>query len=246
MQKKLVIVLAVLFTVQAGFTQVNPDYKSNKKQELEYKILKSDYTDTINNKQEIKSRKNPAISLILSLLVPGTGHLYAGRMDVGKYFITSEAACWLGVIGLDLYGNALRDDSRTYASEHSGLNKEGKDDDYFSNVGNFNSIYDYNNEKLAMGQWDKLYDISTHFWSWDSETSKNIFDKQRKKSERTYNARIIFATALVVNRIVSAISALILTNKQNNVLSGISISSDFISTQKSPYDGIRLNFIKSF
>lgn len=246
MQKKLVIVLAVLLTVQAGFTQVNPDYKSNKKQELEYKILKSDYTDTINHKQEIKNRKNPAISLILSLLVPGTGHLYAGRMDVGKYFITSEAACWLGVIGLDLYGNALRDDSRTYASEHSGLSKEGKDDDYFSNVGNFNSIYDYNNEKLAMGQWEKLYDINTHFWSWDSEASKNIFDKQRKKSERTYNARIIFATGLVVNRIVSAISALILTNKQNNVLSGISFSSDFISSQKSPYDGIRLNFVKSF
>jgi hypothetical protein len=246
MHKKIILIFVLLFTVYSGFAQVNQENTFNKKQELSDNILKLNYKDTINDNEQIKSKKNPAISIILSLLLPGAGHLYAGRMDVGKYFVTSEAACWIGLAGMNLYGNWLRDDSRTFASVHSGLNKEGKDDDYFSNVGSFNSIYEYNNEKLAKGQWDKLYDVNTYFWNWDNELNKNNFDLQRKKSERTYNARVVFATGLIVNRIVSAISALVLTNKQNNFSSGFRFNSEFIGTQNNPYDGLRLNFVKSF
>jgi hypothetical protein len=247
MQKKLVIVLVLLFAVQSAFTQVKTDNNAFLKQELTNKILKSNYKDSINKDEPVTNKKNPAISLFLSLLIPGAGHLYADRMDVGKYFVIAEASCWLGVAGMNLYGNWLRDDSRTYASVHSGLNKDGKDDDYFSNVGNFNSIYDYNNEKLAKGQWEQIYDVNTHFWSWDTEVNKESFDKQRKKSERVYNTRIVFATGLIVNRVVSAISALVLTNKSNkNSSTGIRISSEFIGTKDNPYDGLRLNFVKSF
>jgi hypothetical protein len=246
MQKKIILVLILILSVHIGYTQVKTDNAFNKKQVLSDNILKFNYKDSINKEEQKPNKKNPAISLFLSLLLPGAGHLYTGRMDVGKYFIVSEVSCWLGVAGMSYYGNWLRDDSRTFAAEHSGLNKDGKDDDYYSNVGNFNSIYEYNNEKLAKGQWDKLYNPSTHFWSWDNELNKNNFDLQRKKSERTYNTRIVFATGLIVNRIVSAISALVLTNKFNTSSSGMRINSEFIGTQNNPYDGLRLNFVKSF
>lgn len=247
MLKKLILVLAVIILTQSAFTQVKNSEEFSKKQILSDKILKTGYRDSLNTEQITGNKKNPAISVFLSLLVPGAGHLYAGRMDVGKYFVASEAACWLGVAGLSLYGNWLRDDSRTFASQHSGLNKDGKDDDYFGNVGNFESIYTYNNEKLAKGQWDKIYDVNSHYWSWDNDANRNQFDLQRKKSERTYNTRIVFATGLIVNRLISAISAVILTNKGNNrTSSGIRINSEFIGTKENPYDGLRLNFVKSF
>jgi hypothetical protein len=247
MFKKIIFVLVPLLMIQLSYAQDNADNKFTKKQELTDRILKSNYKDSVEKMETIQNKKNPAISIFLSLLLPGAGHLYAGRMDVGKYFVTSEAACWLGVIGLDLYGNALRDDSRTYASQHAGLNKSGKDDTYYSNVGGFDNIYAYNNDRLAKGQWDQLYDVNSYYWNWDNSTNRNDFDLQRKKSERTYNTRIVFATGLIVNRVISAISALLLTNKiNNNSSSGMRISSDFISTPESKYDGIRLNFIKSF
>jgi hypothetical protein len=247
MLKKLIVVAIILIFAQTSYSQVKSGAEYSKKQVLTDKVLKTEYKDSINTMTVGTNKKNPAISIFLSLLVPGAGHLYAGRMDVGKYFVASEVACWLGVAGLDLYGSWLRDDSRTFASQHSGLNKDGKDDDYFGNVGNFDNIYLYNNEKLAKGQWDKIYDVNTHFWSWDSELNKNQFDLQRKKSERAYNARIIFATGLIVNRLVSAISAVILTNKtNNNSTSSIRINSEFIGTKDNPYDGLRLNFVKSF
>ncbi len=244
--KKILIVFVLLLIIKFSFAQVKAFDISYQKLELTEKIIKQNYKDSLNEQSLKIDKKNPAISLFLSLLIPGAGHLYTDRMDVGKYFVASEVSCWLGIIGLNLYGNYLRDDSRTFASEHSGLNKNGKDDDYFANVGNFNNIFEYNNEKLAKGQYDKLYDVNTHFWNWDSELNRNTFDLQRKKSERTYNTRIVFATGLIVNRVVSAISALVLTNKKNNSSSGIRINSEFIGTHKNPYDGLKLNFVKSF
>jgi len=249
MFKKLIAIAVIILFAQSSFTQVKNSDGYSKKQVLTDRIIKSEYRDSTSNENENVSvnRKNPSVSILLSLLVPGAGHLYAGRMDVGKYFVMSEVACWLGVIGLNQYGNWLRDDSRSFAAQHSGLNKEGKDDDYFGSVGNFSSIYEYNNDKLAKGQWDKIYDVNTHFWNWDNDLNRNNFDLQRKKSERSYNARIIFATGLIVNRLVSAISAIVLTNKaNNNSSSGIRINSEFIGTGDNPYDGLRLNFIKSF
>ena len=247
MFKKIIVTALILIFAQTTFSQIKNGEEFSKKQVLTDKILKSGSRDSVKTETVIKEKKNPSVSILLSLLLPGMGHLYAGRMDVGKYFLASEAACWLGVLSMNLYGNYLRDDSRTFAVEHAGLNKNGKDDDYFSNVGNFQNIYLYNNEKLAKGQWDKIYDVSSYYWNWDNTANMSQFDLQRKKSERVYNNRIIFATGLIVNRLVSAISALIVTNKGNNgTSSGMRFSSEFIGTRNNPYDGLRLNFTQSF
>jgi len=248
MSKIIIALFAILIFAGCSVSQVKDSEEFSKKQVLSDKILKTGYKDSVQSETiNTKDKKNPAVSIMLSLLVPGAGHLYAGRMDVGKYFVASEIACWLGIAGMNLYGNWLRDDSRSFAVQHSGLNKDGKDDDYFGNVGNFDNIYLYNNDKMAKGQWEKIYDVNSHYWSWDNESNKNQFDLQRKKSERVYNNRIIFATGLIVNRLISAISAIVLTNKENNnSSSGIRINSEFTGTKENPYDGLRLNFIKSF
>ena len=239
----ILIILCVNITLAQNNVINNPDIKK----ELTERILK----DTIKNNDvkinSTKSNKSPAVSLLLSLVLPGAGHWYADRLDVGQYFFVSEAACWLGVLGFNLYGNSLRDDSRTFAGVHAGLDKNGKDDNYFSNVGNFNTIYDYNNDKLSKGQYDLLYDVNTSYWSWDNPNSMSAFESQRKKSERVYNDRVIFATGLIVNRIVSAISAFIITNKANKNESGsFRMNSELIRNNRNGYDGLKLNFVKSF
>ena len=193
------------------------------------------------------SKKNPVVSLLLSFVLPGAGHFYAGRMDVGAYFLGTEAALWLGYAGFTVYGNSLQTDSRSFASAHSGLDKNGKPDDFFSNVGNFMSVYDYNNDKLAHGEYDKLYDVNGYFWDWDAQTNQAEFESQRRKSERTFNNRIIFITGVIVNRFVSGISSLVLTNRGNSkITTGLNINTSFTGTPDNPFDGIRLNISKSF
>lgn len=192
-----------------------------------------------------ENKKSVGLAMLLSLLVPGAGHLYIDRMDVGKFFVMGEAASWLGLAGLNIYGDALQDDSRTFASENAGLNKSGKDKDYFANVGNFNNIYDYNNDKLAKGQYSQLYDVNTHYWNWNSTLNRDNFEEQRKKSERVYNSRVIFGTTLIINRVVSAISALILTNKKSDNTKAINIQPELLQKEYG-IDGLKLNISKNF
>lgn len=190
-------------------------------------------------------KKSPAVAGLLSLVLPGAGHYYSGRMDVGSYFLGTDIALWIGLFGVNYYAGIMRDDSRKFASQHAGLTIDGKDDNYFANVGNYLNIYNYNNEKLQSGEYNKMYDINTHFWNWDSPGNQSEFEKQRKRSERTYNLSPIIATGLIINRLVSALSAILLTNKYNNG-SGIGISSDLTKSPFNKIDGIKINLVKSF
>lgn len=219
--------------------QDNPDNLKN----LKTNILKKEIQNTKNINLEISDgSKSPGLSLLLSLLLPGAGHLYAGRMDVGKYFITAEGALWLGLAGINIYGDALRDDSRSFAVVHSGLNKEGKSDDFFADVGNFNNIFEYNNYRLSRGEYDKLYDINGYYWNWDNTSNRENFDEQRRKSESMYNSTKIFTTGMIINRLVSAISAYLITKTDGK----LKVNSEFTGSQHGSVDGFRVNFIRTF
>jgi len=245
MQNKIIFLLILSFlTVSCLFAQdeVTDNYKLTG---LTNTMLKSDikYFDTLDSK--LKDNKSPVISGLLSLVLPGAGHFYTDRMDVGAYFLGADAALWLGLFGVNYYAGIMKDDSRSYASQHAGLDVNGKDDDYFSNIGSYINIYSYNNEKLQSGEYDKMYDINTYFWNWDSPDNQSEFEKQRKRSERTYNISPVIVTGLIINRLVSALSSVLLTNKHNQS-GGIKIHTEITNTPDNRIDGIKLNFVKSF
>lgn len=245
MKNKLKLILFLILISGNLFAQrLTDDQNSSGIQKLRYELSKDSIIENNVSIEPTTNKKSPGLSIILSAILPGAGHFYTGRMDVGAYFLGAEVSMWLGLFGVNYYGNVLRDDSRSFASVHAGLNKDGKDDDYFSNVGSYSNIYQYNNEKLQNGEYDKLYNLNTHFWNWDSQGNLDEFDRQRKKSERTYNLSTIFVTGMIVNRLVSGISALILTNKTNS--NGLKLSSEFITTEKNNIDGIRLKLVTNF
>jgi hypothetical protein len=188
-------------------------------------------------------KKSTGIALVLSLLLPGAGHYYLDRMDVGKYFLGIDAINWIGFAGVNLYADKIYDDARSFSKIHAGISNTGRDDDYFSNVGFYNSIYEYNNDKLARGEFGAIYDISTHYWYWDSQENKNTFESQRKKSERIENTGIIFGTALVVNRLASAISSIFISNSSGNE---VKVTSDIIRNRDNSVDGFMLHLQKNF
>jgi hypothetical protein len=244
MQNKIIFLLILSFTFSCIYAQdeVADNYKITG---LTNTMLRSDIKsfDTLNNK--FKDKKSPVISGLLSLVLPGAGHFYTERMDVGAYFLGADAALWLGLFGVNYYAGILKDDSRSYASQHAGLDVNGKDDDYFSNVGSYINIYSYNNEKLQSGEYDKMYDINTFFWNWDSSDNQSEFEKQRKRSERTYNISPVIVTGLIINRLVSSLSSILLTNKHNES-GGFNIHTEITRTAGNKIDGIKLNFVKSF
>jgi hypothetical protein len=224
---------------------------ADKKAELTYKFLNQKQTSDLNFQDNLTdlqatSEKSSGLAMIMSLVLPGAGHFYIDRMDVGKYFVAGEAASWIGFAGFNIFGDAIRSDSRSYAHQIAGANKNISDDEYYTNIGFYMNIYDYNNDKLARGEYDQLYDVNKFYWYWNSAEEQGTFETQRKKSERMYNKRVIFTTAMIVNRITSAISALILANQQNTLLRNTQLKSELIKGANNTFDGLSLNFIKNF
>lgn len=221
--------------------------KQNRELELTYNILnQSPVSDTLPKTQIKSSGKSGGLAMLLSLVVPGAGHYYLNRMDVGKYFVAGEAASWLGFVGLNIYGDAVKDDARQFAVQYSGANSTITDDEYYTNIGFYRNIFDYNNDKLARGEFDKVYDVEKFYWYWNSADEQGTFETQRKKSERIFNARIIFTTGLIVNRLTSALSALLLANSNTTILRNSKIQTEFLKGANNKIDGMSLTFTKGF
>lgn len=154
------------------------------------------------------ARKSVGLAVIYSLLLPGMGELYAGDYGSGKYFTGADGVLWLGLGAVDLHARSMRDDARTFAALHAGFDPEGKDDTYFVNVGNFDDIYQYNEQVLRDRDAYKLYDpASPAYWKWDSGVNRSVYRDQRVASDGMFNNTRFVVAALVANRVLSAINA---------------------------------------
>lgn len=252
-KKKFVIAAAVIFSLfqfSESYSQNGDLLNKNKSiYNLTEEFLNTNVTKdkvTLNTTQAT-SQKSPALALLLSVILPGAGHFYIDRMDVGKYFFGIDVASWIGYATLDVYGNNVNDDAVTYSVQHAEVtNPDNKDDDYFTNVGSFNNIYEYNDDQLQRGQYGSLYDVNQYYWDWDNVENRNIFESQRKSGERILNTRIVFSSLLIANRVVCGISAYLLTNKPKSKTSSLNIEPEFLYKDDYSFDGVKINLSKNF
>ena len=154
------------------------------------------------------AKKNQALAVVYSLLLPGMGELYADRFDNGRYSLVAEAALWLTYASFQQYGTWLQGDARSFASAHAGAVPSGKDDQFYVNLGNFSNMYDYNDKKLRDRNISEVYDPSQgYFWNWDSDVSRQRFRSLRISSDKVINNSRFVIGAIVVNHILSALNA---------------------------------------
>jgi hypothetical protein len=199
-----------------------------------------------------ESEKSPGLAMIYSLLVPGLGQVYTNRFDVGKYFMISEASLWLGYAAFTIYGNWLLNDAYDFAAIHAGVDNSGKekDDQFYIDIANWDNYEQYNNEQLIFGQYDKLYDPAKgYYFYWDQVSNRKKYREDKLAADRTKNDRLFIVGAILVNHVVSAISAIILTNNYNNDIKkssgGFSLNADVMKFG-TKVDGVRLRLVKWF
>ncbi len=79
-------------------------------------------------------------------------------------------------------------------------------------IGNYDTIKDYNAEHLRNREMDALYPEDLKWsWVWDSSENRKAFEKKRIQSDQLKLAASFGVGALVLNHVVSAIDALYLT-----------------------------------
>jgi len=158
--------------------------------------------------EQENSKKSVLLGVAYSLILPGLGDFYARKTEIGKYYLGADVALWLAYGGVQSYGHWVKNDARTFAVQKAGANFSDKQAQYEVDLGNFNNVDDYNQAKLRNRQFDLVYDAaSTYAWKWTSEADRLIFKNERIRGDEILRNSQFVVGALVINRIVAAISA---------------------------------------
>ena len=262
------IKILILLTLPISLSAQNFDLKLNSLKQKDLKLsdisgaqykksqlVQNKLFDSVTTKKQTAkgSKKSAGLAFIYGLLIPGMGHVYADRFSTGKYFMISEAVLWLTYAAFSVYGNWLLDDAYDYSAIHAGVQLEGKDRDeqFFVDIANYNNVDEYNNEKLRFGEYDKLYypELGYGFY-WDTEADRMVYREDKIAGDRTLNDRLFVVGAVLVNHLVSAISAVFAANSYNDELKkkgsgGMHLSAG-IKKHFNKIDGIKLNLTKWF
>ena len=152
--------------------------------------------------------KSRGKAFLYSLILPGLGEKYAGANKKAQFFFATEITLWLGYTGFVTYRDWRKDDYKTYAASHAGVELEGKSDSYFVDIGNYDSIYEYNAAKLRQRNLPDYYrDIEQYYWNWENEAHRHKFDQLRISADNANNRATFVVGAILANHVISAIDA---------------------------------------
>ena len=165
--------------------------------------------------QEEFHKKNLGLAILYSFMLPGMGELYAGDYSTGKYLTITDALLWGTYIGFYTYGNMRKSDYKAFAASNGGVNNSGKSDAYYTTIGNYINIQQYNDEKALERNFSDMYNVDQNYWDWKTNDQRSKYRDMWTSSESAYNNLRFVAGALILNRVVSIINVVRLVNAHN-------------------------------
>ncbi|MFA7228650.1 MAG: hypothetical protein WC061_06395 [Melioribacteraceae bacterium] len=161
------------------------------------------------------SKKSPALAILYSMLLPGMGELYAESYSSGKYFTIADGILWGTFAGFTIYGKQQEGNYKSFAQSNAGAVVNGKDSEYFANLGIYQSLDEYNQAMELNRRFDKTYNPATHYWNWTNPDQRKEYREIWTTSESAYtNVRFVVG-ALIINRVISVINAIRLVSNHN-------------------------------
>lgn len=169
-------------------------------------------------------RKSPSRAFFSSLILPGTGESYVGNETQGKIFFGIEIVGWGLVIANIINVTMRQNDYQNYAVQHGVLDRVGKDDQFWIDIGKYDSIFMYNEQRLRERDLEALYPENHFwFWQWDNPANRFLYDSKRIKTRDIEQNRLYFFAVIALNHLVSAVNALRLANAYNRQLDELSL-----------------------
>jgi len=153
---------------------------------------------------------NPRTAFFKSMAVPGGGHYYVNNDDWtrGKYHLGTDAVLLLSFFGLNIHSNNIKQNWFSYAQSEAGIQLEGRERFLQLAVGDFNNLAAYNDFQERARNWDQfIEDVPENRWDWQGESERQRYNDLRNRFENIDQQLPALIGVMVVNRVVSAISA---------------------------------------
>jgi hypothetical protein len=167
-------------------------------------------------------KKSIGTAFFLSLMLPGLGEAYVGRTGYTKVFLSIEAVGWGLFVANEIQVASRREDYKNYASQHANLSQSGKDDQYWIDIGKYDDIFSFNEQRRRERNIDALYtENSDYFWQWDEKSSRLSYDGRRIGAAELEERRTFIIGGIILNHLVSAINALRVARIHNRELEEI-------------------------
>ena len=154
--------------------------------------------------------------VVKSLVLPGWGEYSLDNQIRGRIFVLSETVLLLAILGSYSVAQRQEKEYKAYAAEHAGIDLIGKDRQFWVDIGNYSSLFTFNEEHLRWRDFNALYeDNDTWAWAWDSGNNRERFENTRIASDSWRLRGSFLIGGVVLNHIVSAIDALYLSKISN-------------------------------
>ncbi len=164
--------------------------------------------------------------IIASAIMPGWGELILKKKNEARVFFIIEGSLWFSYYTFNWLGTKLEKSSRIFSFEHAGANPLRNDMEYFDNLEDYNSSYEYNlvverdasyyypNDPVRQQEYiqENGY-FGEDEWEWDALENRNYY-WERRKSARENLRRATFMTGfMIINRLVSVVNVAVFKEK---------------------------------
>jgi hypothetical protein len=190
-------------------------------------------------------RKSPSRAFFYSLLLPGTGEAYVGEKTQSKIFLGIEIVAWGFVVANMINVSMRQDDYKNFAVQHASVIRQGKGDQYWIDIGKYDTVFEYNEQRIRERDIEALYPENRFWlWAWDNTENRFFYDAKRIESREIERNQLYFFGAIALNHLISAINALRLANSYNRKLDELSLK--FNLDYNPMYQQVSLSLQKSF
>jgi len=164
------------------------------------------------NCQSISAQQSndPGGAFFRSMIVPGWGHYYNDRDDWnrGKFHLATELAIIATYVGFQHQSSRLKSEIFTLARLRSGVDIKSRNRSFQIALSEYPTLDAYNNYQLQSRNWNRLLEVNNdNNWQWKSEKDRFKYGELRSRRDRIRNQLPALFSLMVVNRVISAISA---------------------------------------
>jgi hypothetical protein len=216
--------LIFVLPVIAQDSTISIPFKEGSKYTLSQLWLEKDNKSFQEEDMDSPERKSTSRAFFYSLLLPGTGEAYVGEKTQSKIFLGIEIVAWGLVVANVINVDMRQNDYKNFAVQHASVIRNGKGDQFWIDIGKYDTIFEYNEQRIRERDIDALYPEERFwYWSWDNTENRYYYDAKRIETREIEQNRLYVFAAIALNHVISAINALRLANSYNRKLDELSL-----------------------